>query len=103
MDNEVNMLQVVLTASATLLGGVILLVLKEFVTSFIIDPAKLVREKLHVAVARVIFYSNRLTNYFSSKPTEEEVEIIRALKNDLRDASTKLNAAYEMVPFKRLS
>ena len=62
MDNEVNMLQVVLTASATLLGGVILLVLKEFVTSFIIDPAKLVREKLHVAVARVIFYSNRLTN-----------------------------------------
>ena len=88
---------IILTAYVTLIGGVLPLIVKILV----ITPAQKTREQIQVALSRVDFHSNRLTNFFPAEPTKDEIEIIDSIIQDLRKAATDLQAKYELVCMKK--
>lgn len=92
--------KIIYTSCATLIGGVILLILTKLVDSFITSPTQKLKEQVQVAMSKVDFHCNMLTNYFSATPSEDELIIIRMIKKDLREAATDLKSKYTMIPFK---
>ena len=92
---------IIYTACATILGGVILLAITELVKVIIISPVQKTKEQIQVVLSRVDFYCNSLTNFFSAEPDEEEKVLIGSIKKDLRMAATDLRSKYTMVPFKK--
>ncbi len=92
---------VLLTACATLIGGVILLITTELLKVIVISPAQNTRGQIQVVLSRIDFYSNKLTNFFSAEPTEHEINIIKSITKDLREAATDLKSNYTLVPMKR--
>lgn len=99
---EVNSVEsIILTACITLVGGVILLVIGELLKILVIIPIQKTREHIQIALSRVIFYSNRLTNYFPAKPSRREMDIIDSVTDDLRKTATNLMSNYTLVPMKR--
>lgn len=90
-------MQIVLTAAATLIGGMVLYLLSEMIKVSIILPAQRTREAAQVAIERVDFYSNRLTNYFPKDPSGEELELIKTIKKELRRSATELKSNYSML------
>lgn len=94
--------KIILTACTTLAGGVILLVLTELVKSFIMSPVQDLKKQVQIVLSKVDFHCNMLTNYFSAKPSDDELVNIRTIKKDLREAATDLKSKYTMVPYKNL-
>jgi hypothetical protein len=92
---------ILLTACVTLIGGVILLVVAELLKVLVILPAQKTREHIQVVLSRVDFYSNKLTNFFSAEPTEHEIDVIKSITKDLREAATDLRSNYTLVPMKK--
>lgn len=92
---------IILTACATLIGGVLLLIVSELFKALVIVPAQKTREQIQVVLSQVDFYFNRLTNFFSAEPTEHEIDIIKSIIQDLRKAATDLQSKYELVYMKK--
>lgn len=97
-----DMENIILTACATLIGGVILLIVSELFKVLVIVPAQKTREQIQVVLSQVVFYSNKLTNFFSAKPTEHEIDMIKSITQDLRKAATDLQSKYTLVYMKKL-
>ena len=93
---------IIYTSLATLLGGVILLVVSELIKVMIIFPVQKTKEQTQIALSRVDFHSNYLTNFFPAEPSDEVLAVIRSIKKDLREAATSLKSVYTTVPMKRL-
>ena len=93
--------KILFTACATLIGGVVLLVMTELLKVFVIAPAQKTREQIQIVLSRVDFYSNKLTNFFSAEPTEQEIDVIKSITKDLREAATDLKSNYTLVPMKK--
>lgn len=96
-----DMENIFFTACATLTGGVVLLVLTELLKVLVIAPAQKTREQIQVVLSRVDFYSNKLTNFFSAEPNEHEIDVIKSITKDLREAATDLKSNYTLVPMKK--
>lgn len=92
---------ILFTACATLTGGVILLVMTELLKVIVISPAQKTRGQIQVVLSRIDFYSNKLTNFFSAEPTEHEIDVIKSITKDLREAATDLKSNYTLVPMKK--
>ncbi len=92
-----------MTAGLTLVGGMLLFIISEFIRVAVIVPVQNLKEQLQTALERVDFYSNRLTNYFPAKPSREEIELINQIKGDLRAAATRLRSKYSVISMKRLA
>lgn len=93
--------KIILTACATLIGGVILLILAELLKSFIMSPIQKLKEQAQIVLSKIDFHSNMLTNFFSATPSKDELSNIRTIRRDLREAATELKSKYKMIPFKR--
>lgn len=93
--------KIILTACATLIGGVLLLIVSELFKVLVIVPAQKTREQIQVVLSQAVFYSNRLTNFFSAEPTKHEIDIIKSITQDLRKAATDLQSKYELVYMKK--
>jgi len=93
---------IVLTAALTLFGGMILFILSEFVRVLIVVPLQRYKEHVQVVFDRVDFYSNRLTNFFSADPGEEELQLMRQISSELRSAATQLNSKYATISWRSL-
>ena len=93
--------KILFTACATLIGGVVLLVMTELLKVLVITPAQKTREQIQAVLSRIDFYANKLTNFFSAEPTEYEIEVINSITKDLREAATNLKSNYTLVPMKK--
>lgn len=93
---------IIYTACATLIGGVILLVITELIKVVIVLPVQKTKERMQVALSRVDFHCNLLTNFFSANPDDDERSRIRLIQKELREAATDLNAQYTLVPMKKV-
>lgn len=89
------------TACTTLIGGIFLLVITELLKILVIVPAQKTHAQIQVVLSRVDFYSNKLTNFFSAEPTEHEMDVIKSIIKDLREAATDLKSNYTLVPMKK--
>jgi hypothetical protein len=94
--------KIVLTAALTLLGGMILFILSEFTRVLIVVPLQKYKEHVQVVFDRMDFYSNRLTNFFSANPEEEELQLIRQISSELRSAATQLSSKYAIISWRPL-
>lgn len=89
-----ELLQLLLTAAVTLIGGVLLFIFGEFAKVLIVQPLQKYMEHIQLIRDRLDFYSNQVTNYFSEKPDKEEWELIQTINADFRSAATQLGARY---------
>ncbi|TWP07756.1 hypothetical protein EUA76_02580, partial [TM7 phylum sp. oral taxon 350] len=92
---------IILTACATLIGGILLLIVSELFKVLVIVPVQKTREQIQVVLSQIDFYSNRLTNFFSAEPTEHDIDIIKSITQDLRKVATDLQSKYELVYMKK--
>jgi hypothetical protein len=92
---------ILLSACATLFGGVILLIVTELLKVMIISPAQRTREQIQAVLSRIDFYCAELTNFFPAEPSEHEIDEIKSIKKDFREAATDLKSNYTLVPVKR--
>lgn len=95
-----DMATIVITAAATLIGGMVLFIASEFVRVTIIIPSQNLRDQIQFALSRIDFHSNMLTNFFPAEPTEEEWRTILEIKKDLRTAATELKSKYAVIGWK---
>lgn len=93
---------IILTAAATLIGGVLLLIFTESVKLFVIQPLKAYRDHIEFILDRLDYHVNYMTNFFSEKPDDEEFGKIREIQKDFRSAATQLNAKYASISMKWL-
>jgi len=91
---------IVITAAATLIGGMVLFIASEFIRVTIIIPAQNLRDQIQFALSRIDFHSNMLTNFFPAEPTEEEWQTILGIKKDLRTAATELKSKHAVISWK---
>ena len=100
--HQTDWLTIVLTAAATLIGGVLLLIFTESIRLFVIQPLKAYRDHVELILDRLDYHANYMTNFFSEKPDDEERGKIREIQGDLRSAATQLNAKYASISMKWL-
>lgn len=89
-----DLFQITLTATFTILGGIVLFIFGEFVKVLVVSPLQKYLEQVQLIRDRLDFYSNRVTNYFSDKPDEDEWKLIQQINADFRSASTQLGSKY---------
>lgn len=89
-----DLLQIVLTAGLTLVGGVVLFIFGEYAKVLIIQPLQKYNEQVQLIRDRLDFYANRVTNYFSEEPNDEEWKLIQQINVDFRSAATQLSSKY---------
>lgn len=94
--------QIILTAALTLLGGTLLFIFGEFAKVLIVTPLQKFKEQVQLTLDRVDFYANRVTNFFSAEPTDEEWELIRQISADFRSAATQLRSKYAGISSRKL-
>lgn len=87
-------MQIILTAALTLLGGTLLFIFGEFAKVLVVMPLQKFKEQVQLTLDRIDFYANRVTNFFSEEPTDEEWELIRQISADFRSAATQLRSKY---------
>jgi hypothetical protein len=51
-------------------------------------------EQVQQILDRLDFYANRVTNYFSEKPDDEEWKLIQQINAEFRSAATQLSSKY---------
>ena len=94
--------KIALTAAFTLIGGVVLFVVGKAIEVLVVIPLQRYKEQAQLALERVDFYSNQLTNYFSDEPDEAERVRMRELSFELRAVATQLKAKYVVISWRRL-
>lgn len=95
-------MQIVLTAALTLLGGTMLFIFGEFAKVLVVIPLQKFKEQVQLTLDRLDFYANRITNYFSEEPSEEEWELIWQIGADFRSAATQLRSKYAVISLRKL-
>lgn len=93
---------IVLTAALTLIGGVILFILSEFVRILVVIPLQKYNEQVQLTLNILDFYSNRLCNHFSAKPDAEEQKLIDTIKDKLRSGATRINSKYNSISLRHI-
>lgn len=93
--------KIILTAAVTLIGGMVLFIISEYIRVFILVPVQKLNEQIQIAIGKVDFHCNMLTNYFPKEPSEEERKTIHEIKKDLRSAATQLNSKYSVISWKK--
>lgn len=101
-EPQTDWLTIVLTAAATLIGGVLLLIITESIRLFVIQPLKSYRDHVELILDRLDYHANLMTNFFSEQPEKEELEKMREIQKDFRSAATQLNAKYASISMKWL-
>jgi hypothetical protein len=94
-------LQVIFTAAATLIGGVLLLLFGEFMKILVIIPLKSYKDHVQLILDRLDYHANFITNYFSENPSDEELAHKRSIIKDFRSAATKLSSTYAGISLRR--
>ncbi|HSX15030.1 MAG TPA: hypothetical protein VLE72_03970 [Candidatus Saccharimonadales bacterium] len=94
-------LKIILTAAATLIGGMILFVFAEFARALVLTPLYKYREQVQLVLDRLDYYSNRLTNFFPDEPSEQERQLIKQIESDLRSAATQLKSKYMSITWRK--
>lgn len=61
-----------------------------------------IRAHVEFITDRLDFYVNYLTNFFSENPSDDELELMKRIRKDLRSAATQLNAIYASISLKKL-
>ncbi|HSX31617.1 MAG TPA: hypothetical protein VLE99_06910 [Candidatus Saccharimonadales bacterium] len=97
-----DLLQIFLTAGLTIVGGVILFIFGEFAKVLIIQPLQKYNEQVQLIRDRLDFYANRVTNYFSEEPNDEEWKLIQQINADFRSAATQLSSKYAGIMRRKL-
>ena len=97
-----NIENIFFTASLTLVGGVILLVMTEILKTMLIAPIQKTREQIQVVLSKVDLHCNMLTNFFSKNPDDDEKMVIKSIRRDLRESATNLKSNYTMLSLKNL-
>lgn len=92
--------KIVLTASFTLIGGMILFVLGEFVRTLVIVPLQKYKEHVETILDRLDFYANFYTRVFDNNPSDEQRQDIVNYMSHMRSAASQLNAKYTLVGWK---
>lgn len=87
-------LQIVFTAALTLIGGIVLFIFGEFAKVLIVQPLQKYNEQVQLIRDRLDFYANRVTNYFSEEPNNDEWALIQQINADFRSAATQLGSKY---------
>ena|SRR5579883_213491 len=88
------MSQALLTATFTLIGGIFLFLISEFIRGYIVKPSIKLREHIGTIIDRVIFFQNHLMN-----STVKE-DVAREMSIQFRSAATQLRAkAYTVLWF----
>jgi len=90
-----QILQIVITASATFLAGVILFVISQIITKAIIDPYVSYRETLSKVTYKMILYADHIC---SARP-EDNPEKNLKIAFEVRELSAELRATLTKVPF----
>ena len=83
-----DLLQIFLTAALTILGGIVLFIFGEFAKVLIVQPLQKYTEQVQLIRDRLDFYANRVTNYFSEEPNDEEWKLIQQINADFRSVAT---------------
>jgi hypothetical protein len=91
---------ILITTAATLIGGMVLFIVSEFIRITIILPSQQLREQIQQALSRLDFHSNLLTNFFPAEPTEDQWATILEIKKDLRTAATEVKSKYAVISWK---
>ena len=94
--------QILLTSAVTLISGLVLLIISEFIRLLIVVPLKKYRDHVEFVLDRIDFHSNYVTNFFSEDPNDEEKELMRQISKDFRKAATLLNTLYASISMKKL-
>ena len=89
-----DLLQIFLTAALTLIGGTLLFIFGELARVLVIVPLQKYKEHVEVIRDRLDFYSNRVTNFFSEEPDDEEWALIRQISSEFRSGATQLSSRY---------
>ncbi|MBP7766924.1 hypothetical protein KA068_00160 [Candidatus Saccharibacteria bacterium] len=97
-----DLLQIVFTASLTILGGIILFIFGEFAKVLVVQPLQKYNEQVQLIRDRLDFYANRVTNYFSEDPNDEEWKLIQQINADFRSAATQLSSKYAGITRRKL-
>lgn len=92
---------IILTAAATLIGGTILFGISEFVKVLVLMPLQKFREHVQLTLDRTDFYTNRITNYFPAKPSDNEKLLIAQITADFRSAATGLSSTYVSISLRK--
>ena len=90
-----ELFKVVLTASFTLIGGVILLVFSQILTRFVVDPLLDFRRLLGEVGHTLVFYSHYLFNPAQMASTPEFQQATR----ECRNLASRLRSFSNAVPF----
>ncbi|HSH18272.1 MAG TPA: hypothetical protein VK978_02720 [Candidatus Saccharimonadales bacterium] len=97
-----ELLQIVLTAALTIIGGIFLFIFGEFAKVLVVQPLQNYMEHVQLIRDRLDFYSNRVANYFSEKPNEDEWKLIQTINSEFRSAATLLGAKYAGITRRKL-
>lgn len=93
-----DLLQITLTAAIT----IILFIFREFAKVLIVQPLQKYNEQVQLIRDRLDFYANRVTNYFSEEPNDEERKLVQQINADLRSAATQLSSKYAGIMWRKL-
>ena len=96
------MMQIIITAAVTLIGGVLLFIFGEFARVLVVLPLQKYNEQVQLIRDRLDFYANRVTNYFSEKPDDEEWKLIQQISADFRSGATQLGSKYAGISWRKL-
>lgn len=97
-----DLLQIFLTAALTLLGGTVLFIFGEFARVLAVVPLQKYKEQVQVIRDRLDFYANRVTNFFSEEPDDDEWALIRQISDDFRSGATQLSSKYAGISLRKL-
>jgi hypothetical protein len=89
-----ELFKIVLTASLTLIGGVVLLVVSQLLTRFVIDPLVEFRRLLGEVGYTLVFYSQYLFNPAQTASTPE----FEKAKRECRSLASRLRSFSNAVP-----
>ncbi len=95
-------LKILLTASATLIGGVILFILGEFVRTLVIIPLQKYKEHVEIVLDRLDYYANYYTRVHGKGLGDEQLAEMTSYKSHMRSAASQLQAKYALISSKWL-
>jgi hypothetical protein len=79
-----------------------LFIFGEFAKVLIVQPLQKYNEQVQLIRDRLDFYANRVTNYFSEEPDDEEWKLIQQINADFRSAATQLSSKYAGIMRRKL-
>lgn len=97
-----DLIQILITTSLTLIVGTLLLVFGELTKVLVVIPLQKYKEHVQTTLNHMDFYANRITSHFSDKPSDEDRELIKVIRDGLRSGATRLSSLYVSISFGNL-